>query len=191
MISNHRIEILDYKRLKHIRNYYDELSGCYLKLYGFETMRNYLSYLDIFIEKGKRKIKNILDLGCGIGIGIFYLKNIGRQVVAIDISEKSINLIKFLQKFPEIEFIVCIIEMLPFKDNVFDEVISISSLDVDNINLIKQLQEICRISKSKIYIKLPSQVLQLDFYVDKSEFQNVGEFLIKVMQSRKCEFLSR
>jgi ubiquinone/menaquinone biosynthesis C-methylase UbiE len=68
----------------------------------------------------ERKI--VLDLGCGDGIDAEHYRRLGADVVGIDPSESLLNIAK--QKYPEIKYINCLGESLPFKDNYFDSVYS-------------------------------------------------------------------
>lgn len=70
-------------------------------------------------EKGK-----VLDIGCGNGDYSFRLKNLGFEVVALDIDEE-----RFKYK-DEIEFCKCdITKGLPFSDNYFDYVIFLEVIE--------------------------------------------------------------
>lgn len=70
-------------------------------------------------EKGK-----VLDIGCGNGDYSFRLKNLGFEVVALDIDEE-----RFKYK-DEIEFCKCdITKGLPFSDNYFDYIIFLEVIE--------------------------------------------------------------
>lgn len=113
-------------------SYYNKISKGYNELYGKEQLKK------LEIIKKNLKVKKgdlLLDIGCGTGIS----SQFDCKVIGID---PSIELLEQNNKF-------CIngfAENLPFKDNVFDFVVSITS--IHNFNDIKKsLEEIKRVGK--------------------------------------------
>ncbi len=147
---------LDFERLRYVRELYDELSRSYYLLYYRESLLKYLQAVESicsarFLVRIPRSFL-IADLGCGIGIGLLVLLSVRRvcYVVGIDISGESLRRARDLYvRFPNVDLVQCIMEMLPFRHASFDIVISISSLDTDcETNYILQIQEssrVCRI----------------------------------------------
>ena len=109
--------------MKTLIDYYDDFAQDWAdKWYSNETLLPYLkNFLSILPENPK-----ILDLCCGAGYESMRLKNLGANVVGLDLSEKSIKLAK--QKNPNIKFYVK--DMLKsFKDvGLFDGVACIAGL---------------------------------------------------------------
>lgn len=99
------------------------------------------------IEESKLNNGKILDLGCGKGESINYLKDIGFEVYGLDISEKLIEENK--RNIKDIDFIKFDLESnknLPYEDNFFDGVLIECVLNLlENKEFI--LKEIYRILK--------------------------------------------
>ena len=90
------------------------------------------------------KIKK-LNLGCGKDIKI---NDKEIEWVNIDMFDlEGVNIKHDLTKFP-----------YPFKDNYFDEIISLGSLELINADFIKIMEELHRISKNNAIIKIRSPV---------------------------------
>lgn len=83
--------------------------------------------LEAFLEKDSGK-KRLLEVGCGTGHWCDYFAQKGYRVTGIDISEKMIS--KAVEKdLPNTSFVICDASRLPFKDNAFDIVVSITTLE--------------------------------------------------------------
>ncbi|MHA1187112.1 MAG: class I SAM-dependent methyltransferase [Candidatus Heimdallarchaeota archaeon] len=88
-------------------------------------------YQEIFsrVDANFNKEK-ILDAGCGTGTFLNIIKNSskdnGNQLVGIDLSTEMIK--KAHEKYPEISFVVADSDNLPFRDNVFDKIFSVTHL---------------------------------------------------------------
>jgi len=113
-------------------DFYRLIAKSYEKLYGEEQEIKHR------IIKENINIKNtdlLLDVGCGTGVSEFNCK-----VIGIDPS------IELLQQNHMQEKILARAENLPFKGNVFDKVISVTSMhNFDNIE--KSIKEIKRVGK--------------------------------------------
>jgi len=72
----------------------------------------------------KKKDKLILDAGCGPGFAASYLKELGYEIVALDIISEFLNVYDIKDLNP-INADMC---FPPFKPNTFDAIISISAL---------------------------------------------------------------
>lgn len=119
------------KKYKKTFNYSDTNWGTipiisyYTNLQGFE--------LEFLIENlakfGKKKNLKILDLGCGGGNVAAFLKNKfpSWSVYGIDVSSKAIKSAK--ENFKNVKFIRSPAEKLPFKNQEFDLVLSLDTLE--------------------------------------------------------------
>jgi len=121
------------------------------------------SIIDLVPLLRKRKLKRILDLGCGAGRHIVYLCKRGFFVIGLDISSAALNL---AQKWLEKEKIdnYCLVEgdmrKLQFPDEHFDVVISIGTIHHDVMEKLKRtVSEIRRVSKVKglVFVTLVSK----------------------------------
>jgi ubiquinone/menaquinone biosynthesis C-methylase UbiE len=115
-----------------IMNFYKLISGSYDELYGEEQRAK-----SIVIKENLKISRNdlLLDVGCGTGLS----SDFGCKVVGIDpcfeMLEKNVN-IKILATG----------ESMPFKDKIFDKVVSVTSLH--NFDDIAQgVNEIKRVGK--------------------------------------------
>lgn len=128
--------------------YYDAISKGYNKLYKEEQLKK------LAIIKNNVKIsKNtkILDIGCGTGVS----SQFNCKVVGID---PSMGLIK-QNKCPKV---LGIAELLPFKDNSFDYVISVTA--IHNFEDIKKaVKEIKRVCNGKFVFTVLRKSGKFDF----------------------------
>ncbi len=99
----------------------------------------------------KEKQKKILDLGCGAGRNLIKLAENGFDVHGIDVAEEGVNLIRknLRKKNLKAELRVAnIFDKLPYKNNFFDGIISVQTLQHGNLSQIKGvISEITRILK--------------------------------------------
>ncbi len=86
--------------------------------------------------------KNVLDLGCGSGLYVKKLIELGAAVKGSDISEELIKIAR--SENPVIDFEVASAESLPYENNSFDVVVASLSLHYLQ-NLSKSFSEISRI----------------------------------------------
>ncbi|MDP2947433.1 MAG: class I SAM-dependent methyltransferase, partial [Nanoarchaeota archaeon] len=87
--------------------------------------------------------KFILDVGCGCGHDAEYFEKMGAMISGIDISEKEIEIAKSKTKG---NFIVGKMNNLPYKDNTFDIVLSVYSLQSSE-NVTGAINEMIRVAK--------------------------------------------
>lgn len=80
----------------------------------------------LFLLEYIKKNEKLLDLGCGNGRLYKMLKKLSIDYIGIDISEELIK--KAKENNPEVNFIVGSALDLPFKNEIFDKVISIAVL---------------------------------------------------------------
>jgi ubiquinone/menaquinone biosynthesis C-methylase UbiE len=118
-------------------NYYNEISEGYDELHGEEQLKKVKIILN---ELKIGRNDKILDVGCGTG---FYLNLFKGKVVGIDPSQELIKQYKGKHK------IICgKAEQLPFPNNYFDIVISVTAIqNFDDIET--GLKEMNRVGKDK------------------------------------------
>ena len=99
-----------------------------------------------------KKIKNILDVGCGNGK---FLDNICLKTsvkkMGVETSSTSINILK--QKYKKINFTKAYCHELPFKDDSYDFVYAFMMLHcIDRNNYLQSLGELLRVTKKFLMI---------------------------------------
>ncbi len=106
------------------------------------------------MEKGK----SVLVVGCGVGITPCYLaERYGVKVIGVDISERMVARAKERAKRKglegKVEFRTADAQKLPFKDNLFDAVVSESVIAFVN-NKAKAIKEYLRVTKPGGFVGL-------------------------------------
>lgn len=123
---------------------YNEIAKGYDELHGEEQLKK-LGIIKQNIDI--KKEDKLLDVGCGTGIS----SNFECDVTGIDPSEELIKLAE--KKFPGSQFILADSEKLPFKDQEFDVVVSLTAIhhfkDIEN-----GLKEIKRVGKNKFALTI-------------------------------------
>ncbi len=116
-------------------HYYDQISGSYNSLHKEEQLKK------LAIIKKHLKVSpedKLLDVGCGTGIS----SDFPCTVIGIDPSEDLLKLNPYKEK------ILAKAESLPFEDNQFDIVISVTAIhNFDDIE--KGLREMRRVGKER------------------------------------------
>ncbi len=117
--------------------YYDKISKGYNELYGEEQLKK----INIILNNIKiKKSDKLLDVGCGTG---FYLNLFKCNVTGVDPSEELLKQCKH-------KTVKANAEELPFKDDEFDWVISITAIH-NFKNIDKALDEIKRVGKHFVF----------------------------------------
>ena len=130
-------------------DYYNSISRSYNKLYREEQLSK------IRLIKDNLKIKKsdfLLDVGCGTGI---FAEEFNCIKIGVD---PAINL---LNQGKNAFYIQACAENLPFKDNSFDFVISVTAIH-NFKNLRKGLEEIKRISKKDVALSILKRSAKID-----------------------------
>lgn len=101
----------------------------------------------------RRKVKKILDLGCGAGRHMIYLGKKGFIMIGLDFSAKALSIAQSRLERESVKNYVLInhaILNLPFPDDHFDAVVSINVVHHDRIkNIRKTISEIKRVLKKR------------------------------------------
>ncbi|MFH1671587.1 MAG: class I SAM-dependent methyltransferase [Candidatus Portnoybacteria bacterium] len=107
--------------------------------------------------KNYLKVKSddlILDVGCGIGHSLDYLRQFSDNLVGVDTDLISLL---YAKKTTKANYVLAKAEKLPFKDNTFDKIISFNVLEhIENDQ--EAIKEIRRVAKkgAEILIWVPS-----------------------------------
>ena len=86
----------------------------------------------------------VLDLGCGTGRLVHHLRNLGAEVVGVDVSEKMLEILK--KRYMDVEVVCADVCHLPFEEDNFDVVIG-SFLIVHIKDLVECFDEVYRVLK--------------------------------------------
>ncbi|NWU98058.1 TMT1 methyltransferase, partial [Upupa epops] len=84
---------------------------------GKELRQTILNYLQ---EKRTKPVELVVDVGCGSGQGTRFLAEHFKKVVGTDISEAQIQEAKDAPSLPNVSYLVCPAEKLPFEDASVD-----------------------------------------------------------------------
>ncbi len=164
-----------------VREYYNKLSSVYEKLYRDEQLRKIQRIIG-FIPKGK-----ILDIGAGTGIVEEFLNG---DIYLFDISEKMLEIArkKFGNRF---KYFVGNAKKLPFQDNFFDAVISISVLqDILEEDIFDVLSEIIRVLKEGGIVILT--FIKKDFILNAlSKFDGCFEKVFEYYDGKEFYFVGQ
>lgn len=121
--------------------YYDEIAEGYDELHSAEQQQK-LAVILVNLPDGfePAETDTLLDVGCGTGISTAFWNC---DTTGIDPSEKLIRIAK--TKFPDSNFKVASAESIPFPDNHFDMVTSLTALQ-NFKDLKKGIDEIKRVA---------------------------------------------
>ncbi|MBA7618925.1 Ubiquinone biosynthesis O-methyltransferase [subsurface metagenome] len=100
---------------------------------------------DFALELADKKLKSVLEIGCGNGRDSIFFARAGLEVSAIDVAPSAIKLAKENAKEAEvsIDFKVANAEKLPFDDGQFEAVFTLSVLHATKLE--KSLPEVNRV----------------------------------------------
>lgn len=146
--------------------YYNSIATGYNDLHKEEQLKK-LEIIKTIIKPKKNEI--LLDVGCGTGLSSDW----NCKVIGID---PSIELLKQNNKLK----IIGKGEYLPFKDNFFDYVISLSAIH-NYEDPIKGIEEIKRVSKNISIITIQKRSKKKDDILQKIK----AEFQTKIFQQDK------
>jgi SAM-dependent methyltransferase len=127
----------------------------------FEPHKDMIDVAKIF---SKHKVKTILDLGCGAGRNLFFLAKNGYNTYGMDYSIEGVKLLNSKLKSLKIKSNIIqgsFYDKLPYKDNFFDAIISVQSLQHGKEAQIKSaVKEMLRVLKPNglIFITLAGRI---------------------------------
>lgn len=136
------------KKIAYLQMYENEINH-----FWYVATRNLM--ID-FLNKYLKKDTKILDVGCGTGGTIVYLKRAGfRNVIGVDNSPEAL---KYCKKRKLHNVKLTSVNHLPFKEKTFDGIICLDVLYHRGVNPNEALSEFRRVLKSGgvLYIQEPS-----------------------------------
>jgi len=97
------------------------------------------------------KIKNVLDLGCGMGRHCIYLAKDGFEVVGVDVSESALRMANAWvrkERLTNVTFMRGTMTNIPFRNHHFGAVISVSVIHhAIKKDIVKTINEVYRVLK--------------------------------------------
>jgi len=143
-------------------SYYNEISSGYNRLYKDEQVHKLQTIWQIGNAMQLfENIKTILDVGCGTGISSDFFTEKGFNVTGIDPAEKLLE-----QNTAHISTLCqAYAENIPFKDNAFDVVISVTAIQ-NFTDIQKGLDEIKRVGKHAFVLTFLKGVQKREFIDD-------------------------
>ena len=149
-------------------NYYDEIAQGYEELYKEEQLKKIRLIQEHLKVNSEDKL---LDVGCGTGLTT---EQWSCQRYGID---PSVKLLEKARQENKIEYKQAPAENIPYPDNFFDVVISITA--IQNFNDIKKgLREIKRVGKNKFVLSFLKKSNKRDFIEKKiKELFNVKNII--------------
>lgn len=143
-------------------------------LVNYEVLKKFVSKL----KKANNYIPKVLDAGCAAGRDSKIFKDLGLEVVGLDISEGLLKIAK--SKYPEITFIQGDFRNLPFEKESFDGIwCSASLLHFEKLSdVLKSLKEFYRVLRSKgvLYVSVKKKLGEKDSEVVIDSLSNAPRF---------------
>ena len=191
-----------FKNNEIIKLAYDSQSGSYLNFFKrLKTNRKFEVYYPLvnLINKEFKNVKSILDFGCGELTTSFYIfKNLKHKIknyFANDISFNrlligSIELKKKLSKdnFKKFKIFCNSDYHLPFKKNSIDLIITIHSLEPNNLTKLKILDELLRVSRLGIIMMEPHY--EIGDIIQRNRMKKLGYIrgIEKILKQKKINY---
>ncbi len=128
------------------------------------------------------KNKKVLEIGCGTGYWTEFFVQKGFSVTAIDIAEKMLEKAE-KKNLKNVEFLKADVLQLPFKDNSFENIFAVTSLEFTE-NQPKAFSEIFRVLKKDGYLLVGGLNAKSELAEHKNEnetFKNADFFTEKSM----------
>ena len=131
-------------------DYYNGIANGYDELYRNEQLlklkfiENKIHSISILKEFYNPKYK-MLDVGCGTGVSTSYFKF--EESYGVDPSKELVKVA--IKNYPKINFLIAPAEFIPFKDNNFDLIISLTAIQ-NFSDIEKGLLEIKRLSNKYV-----------------------------------------
>jgi len=140
------------KNIKLWNKFYLKINKLFIPEYPDKCVQDFCKY-----DLNQKKINKILDIGCGSGSNLLYLRKKGFDVYGIDSSSEAIKLLNNKDKSLKKKLFNTSFTQLPFKNNYFEAAISIGVFYYENMDGIKKgIEEMHRVLKkngiARIYL---------------------------------------
>ncbi|MFH1354399.1 MAG: class I SAM-dependent methyltransferase [bacterium] len=108
------------------------------------------------LEKYLSKDRKLLDVGCGIGGWILFLKEEGYDVEGVDIAARTVRALT--EYDPDLKVKVASMTAIPYADGSLDGVLAIGTLEYIENKVKEALQEVRRVLKDDgvFFVEVPS-----------------------------------
>jgi 2-polyprenyl-3-methyl-5-hydroxy-6-metoxy-1,4-benzoquinol methylase len=151
----------------------------YIELEDIQQAISLYTYASQFVEK-----KTCLDIACGEGYGSRYLALHGATwVIGGDISLQAIQHAQRTHSLPNNHFLVLDAETLPFRDNSFDIIISLETIEHLS-HPGKILKECKRVLKPGAYLLLSTPDRSSHFFLTK--LLSKSNYLLRMLSKFHC-----
>jgi len=165
-----------------MKTVFEETYNNWKKLSGFFWGDIFDFRFFISIELSKIKTKSVLDLGCSVGVNLNLVD--ATEKIGIDINIESLKNGKII--YPNIQFIAASAENLPFKNNVFEQIISIHTLDT-SLNEKNTINEIKRTTNSDSQVFLTGNWYHEKTFDKESLKEKIfGEWINQLKEDFQC-----
>jgi len=162
----------------------------YEEAFALPEAKKYIQKIVGSALKYKKK-GNFLDIGCAFG---YYLKEASKtfNVFGVDASEYAIKKARKNLDCPKENLIACNAENLPFKNNFFDVIISIHS--IEHIKNYKKVLKECNRTLKKdgiLVLDIPTKLFEFPHFLNptKKTVFSINQFLKKIGLGNKIQFV--
>jgi len=141
-------------REKYVKNFYEEvIPDSYDRMVLLPEIKAFWEKEDRIIASAIPNRSSVLDVGCGTGRHLSFLKRKGCKVTGLDYSKKMLQLAG--GKVKDIEFILADMREIPLKDDYIDYCICMfSTLGNLDIGRDQAIREMMRVSKKGIIFSI-------------------------------------
>ncbi len=127
---------------------YDVLSECYDELYGGEQWKK---YMEAYRRVKPMDSSRVLDVGCGTGLLLKFMRNVGLSCEYVGVDVSSGMLEKALKKLDSMSHLVLAdAHHLPFREKVFTHLYCFTV--IHHLNIDRFIEEAERLCSDKIII---------------------------------------
>lgn len=135
--------------------------------------------------------KVVLDIACGTGYGTHLISEVAKSIVGVDISSKAIDYAEKNFKKENIEFVESNCAKINFKDEQFDVIISLETIEHLNELARKEFYKVCKKSLRKdglFIISTPNKKITSPYTVKPLNKYHVLEFTREKLKKELSEY---